>query len=158
MNEYKFGNKVYKLRKSLGLSQNELGERVGVSGTVVSKWENGNAKPHPDVIRKLAELFEITADELLLDEKSTEKQITKIVITGGPCAGKTTAMSRIQRAFTNMGYAVVFIPETATELITGGIAPWTLETNLDYQLCQIKLQLEKEKNFHRGCKQALWQR
>lgn len=49
-----------------------------------------------------------------------------------------------------MGYAVIFIPETATELITGGIAPWTLETNLDYQLCQIKLQLEKERIFTEG--------
>ncbi len=150
MNDYKFGNKVCELRKSIGLSQNELGERVGVSGKAVSKWENGNAKPHLDVIRKLAELFEVTTDELLLDEKSTEKQITKIVITGGPCAGKTTALSRIQTAFTNMGYAVIFVPETATELITGGIAPWTLETNLEYQLCQIKLQLEKEKIFTEG--------
>lgn len=79
-----------------------------------------------------------------------EKHITKIVITGGPCAGKTTALSRIQTAFTDLGYAVVFIPETATELITGGIAPWTLESNLDYQLCQMKLQLEKERIFAEG--------
>jgi len=150
MNDYKFGSKIYELRKSIGLSQNELGERVGVSGKAVSRWENGNAKPHLDVIRKLAELFEVTTDELLLEEKDTGKQITKIVITGGPCAGKTTAMSRIQTAFNNMGYAVIFVPETATELITGGISPWTLETNLDYQLCQIKLQLEKEKIFTEG--------
>ena len=59
MNAYKFGNKVYELRKSRGLSQNELGERIGVSGKAVSKWENGNAKPHLDVIRKLAELYEL---------------------------------------------------------------------------------------------------
>ena len=50
-------------------------------------------------------------------------EITKIVLTGGPCAGKTTAMSRIQTHFTKMGYTVLFIPETATELITGGVAP-----------------------------------
>lgn len=84
-----------------------------------------------------------------------EKRITKIVITGGPCAGKTTALSRIQTAFTDIGYAVVFIPETATELITGGIAPWTLESNLDYQLCQMKLQLEKEKIFAEGAEKLL---
>lgn len=47
-------------------------------------------------------------------------------------------------------YRPRLIPETATELITGGIAPWTLESNLDYQLCQIKLQLEKEKIFAEG--------
>lgn len=57
--------------------------------------------------------------------------IHKIVITGGPCAGKTTAMSWIQNAFTKRGYRVLFVPETATELITGGVAPWTCGTNLE---------------------------
>ena len=60
-------------------------------------------------------------------------KLNKIVITGGPCAGKTTAMSWVQNAFTKLGYRVLFVPETATELITGGVAPWTCGTNLDYQ-------------------------
>lgn len=72
---------------------------------------------------------------------------TKIVITGGPCGGKSTAMSWIQNAFTQMGYTVLFVPETATELISGGVAPWTCGTNVDYQMCQMRLQLEKEKIF-----------
>ena len=76
--------------------------------------------------------------------------ITKIVITGGPCAGKTTALSWLQNAFTELGYRVLFVPETATELITGGVAPWTCGTNLDFQKCQMKLQLEKEKLFQQA--------
>ena len=76
--------------------------------------------------------------------------IHKIVITGGPCAGKTTAMSWIQNAFTKRGYRVLFVPETATELITGGVAPWTCGTNLDYQKCQMRLQLEKEALFEQA--------
>ena len=78
--------------------------------------------------------------------------ITKIVITGGPCAGKTTALSWIQNAFMEKGYAVLFVPETATELITGGVAPWTCLTNGDYQKCQMKLQLEKEKVFEQAAR------
>ena len=58
-------------------------------------------------------------------KKKTEPEITKIVITGGPCAGKSTAISWVQNAFTQMGYTVLFVPETATELITGGVAPWS---------------------------------
>ena len=42
-------------------------------------------------------------------------EITKIVITGGPCAGKTTAQSWIQNAFSMKGYTVLFIPETCTD-------------------------------------------
>lgn len=75
------------------------------------------------------------------------KSITKIVLTGGPCAGKSTAMSWIQNAFTERGYKVLFVPETATELITGGVAPWTCGSNLDYQCCQMRLQIEQEKIF-----------
>ena len=65
-------------------------------------------------------------------------------------AGKTTAMSWIQSNFTKMGYTVLFVPETATELITGGVAPWTCGNNVAYQKCQMKLQLEKEKIFEQG--------
>ncbi len=79
-------------------------------------------------------------------------EITKIVITGGPCAGKSTAMSWVQNAFTQMGYTVLFVPETATELITGGVAPWTCGTNAEYQKCQLMLQLEKERIFELAAK------
>ena len=77
-------------------------------------------------------------------------EITKIVITGGPCAGKTTAMSWIQTNFTKLGYTVLFIPETATELISGGVAPWTCGTNAEFQKCLLNLQLAKEKTFEKA--------
>jgi len=79
-------------------------------------------------------------------------EITKIVITGGPCAGKTTAMSRIQKEFTEKGYKVLFVSETATELISGGVAPWTCGTNVEYQKCQLSLQLEKERIFEQAAR------
>ena len=78
------------------------------------------------------------------------RKITKIVITGGPCGGKTTAMNWIRNDLTSMGYTVLFIPETATELITGGVAPWTCGTNVDYQKVQVALQQAKEKGFEQA--------
>ena len=77
-------------------------------------------------------------------------EISKIVITGGPCAGKSTAMSWVLNEFSQLGYTVLFVPETATELITGGVAPWTCGTNAEYQKCQLKLQMEKEKIFEQA--------
>ncbi len=74
-------------------------------------------------------------------------EIKKIVITGGPCGGKSTALSWIQNTFSQVGYTVLFVPETATEFISGGVAPWTCGTNVDYQKCQMKLQLTKEALF-----------
>lgn len=148
MNDYTFGEYIYELRTAADLSQSELAKKLGISDKAISKWENGKAKPQVDMLKKLAIVFGVSVESLLdTSVETTEKQITKIVITGGPCAGKTTGMSWIQKAFTEMGYTVIFIPETATELISGGVAPWTLNTNLDYQICQLKLQMEKEKIF-----------
>lgn len=153
MNDYSFGNYIYTLRTRAKMSQSELAAKIGVTNKAVSKWEVGAAKPSTDAVRKLAALFHVSIDELL-KIRAGEKvvDITKIVITGGPSAGKSTAMSWIQNAFTQMGYTVLFVPETATELITAGVAPWTCGTNEDYQRCQMRLQLDKEKVFEQAAK------
>lgn len=76
-----------------------------------------------------------------------ERRIVRMVLTGGPCAGKTSAIDRLKSALEAKGWAVLVIGETATELISGGVAPWTLESNLAYQSCQLALQIEKERIF-----------
>lgn len=153
MNDYAFGNYIYSLRKKKNLTQNELGKMLGVSNKAVSKWENGVSIPTMNVLRKMSMLFQVDINELLmLKEEQKKMEMIKIVITGGPCAGKSTAMSWIQNTFTQMGYAVLFIPETATELISGGVAPWTCGSNKDYQKCQLQLQLHKEAIFEQAAK------
>ena len=153
MIDYEFGNYLYELRLNAGYSQKEAAAFCGVSNKAVSKWENGKTKPKVQIIRKLAELYHVSPDHLLkICDVQKMKKITKIVLTGGPCAGKTTAMSWIQNAFTERGYKVLFVPETATELITGGVAPWTCGSNLDYQCCQMRLQAEKEDVFSSAAK------
>ena len=79
-------------------------------------------------------------------------QIVKIVITGGPCGGKSTAMSRIMKELGKLGYTVLFVPETASELISGGVAPWTCGCNSDFQKSLFTLQLTKEKVFENAAK------
>ena len=91
MNDYAFGNRICAERMKRGLSQRELGEMLGVTDKAVSKWENGKAKPTTDTLRKLAAVFGCAVEELLrLRSEERKPEITRIVITGGPCAGKTT--------------------------------------------------------------------
>ena len=61
------------------------------------------------------------------------KRITRIVLTGGPAAGKTTLISRILKEFKqDDGWKVITIPETATELISGfGIRPFGIGLRMD---------------------------
>ena len=74
-------------------------------------------------------------------------KITNIVITGGPCGGKTTGLKEIKKTFSALGYCVLVVPETATELISGGVAPWTCTSPCEYQRFQMRLQLTKEGIF-----------
>ena len=146
MQDFEFGNRLCQFRKKAHLSQSQLGAKVGVSNKAVSKWENGKAKPGLDIVNRLADVLGVSLDELL-HAAPEEKKIAKIVITGGPCAGKTTAMSWIQNAFTKLGYAVLFVDETATQLITGGAAPWLSTSNRLFQWHLLQLQEAKEKAF-----------
>ena len=76
--------------------------------------------------------------------------VTKIVITGGPCAGKTTALTSIQAAFSRLGYKVVTVPEPATEFISNGVTPWECSSAEEYQWCQMRVQLTRERAFVRA--------
>jgi nucleoside-triphosphatase THEP1 len=46
--------------------------------------------------------------------------IKKIVLTGGPCAGKTTALVRVTEYFSNIGYKVFTVPEVPTMITQSG--------------------------------------
>ena len=72
MNTDKVAEQIYALRKAKGLTQNELGERVGVSFQAVSKWERGETLPDITVLPDLARLLEASIDNILL---GGEKQI-----------------------------------------------------------------------------------
>lgn len=64
MNNYRFGNYICELREKKGLSQSELGERLGVSNKAVSKWENGGAYPSSELMLPLARALGVSIEEL----------------------------------------------------------------------------------------------
>ena len=61
-----FGNRLYELRKQMGMSQEELANRLEVTRQTVSKWEVGDSTPDMDKLVALGALFEISLDELVL--------------------------------------------------------------------------------------------
>ena len=64
-----FNEKLLELRKEKGLSQEELGEKLGVTRQTVSKWELGSTSPKLDDLVKISNFFEISVDELIGNEK-----------------------------------------------------------------------------------------
>lgn len=63
-----FGEKLQTLRKRQGISQDTLAEQLEVSRQAVSKWERDEAVPETDKIIRLARLFGVTTDYLLMDQ------------------------------------------------------------------------------------------
>ncbi|MBE6960269.1 MAG: helix-turn-helix transcriptional regulator [Ruminococcaceae bacterium] len=60
--------KIYKLRKNSGLSQEQLAEELNVSRQAVSKWESGTAVPESEKLVTISNFFEVSVDYLLKDD------------------------------------------------------------------------------------------
>ena len=64
-----FAEKLQELRKSRGITQEELAEALYVSRTAVSKWESGRGYPSIDSLKAISAYFSVTIDDLLSGEK-----------------------------------------------------------------------------------------
>lgn len=53
--------------------------------------------------------------------KPPTRRVYKLVLTGGPCGGKTTGQDRLATFFENSGWKVFTVPEAATVLLSGGV-------------------------------------
>ena len=64
-----FNEKLQELRKSRGLTQEELAEALFVSRTAISKWESGRGYPSIDSLKEISRYFSVTIDELICPEE-----------------------------------------------------------------------------------------
>lgn len=70
-------SKLSELRKSKGLSQIELAKILNVNQNTISRWENGDREPNPDMLKTIANYFQVSVDYLLENEPLTNKKIPK---------------------------------------------------------------------------------
>ncbi|MBQ4572225.1 MAG: helix-turn-helix transcriptional regulator [Clostridia bacterium] len=77
MNNAKIGMFISEKRKSLGLTQQELAEKLQITNKAVSKWETGDGMPDVQLLSPLANELGVTVDEILNGE---EKQIEESFI------------------------------------------------------------------------------
>lgn len=74
----KLSEKIIKLRKEKGLSQEEFGNEINVSRQAVSKWENDESKPDIDKIQEIVKKFNVTYEYLLDDEVENMERISEV--------------------------------------------------------------------------------
>ena len=76
MNTYVTGAAIRQLREALGMTQAELGERIGVSGKTVSKWETAKGLPDISLIRPLAQALNVSVIELMNGESVVNRNVS----------------------------------------------------------------------------------
>ncbi len=81
MEQIKTGKFIAELRKEKGMTQEELGERLGVNSRSVSRWENGHGMPDISLLLKLAEVLGVTVQELLEGSRRERKSGNAGVVT-----------------------------------------------------------------------------
>lgn len=95
--------KIRTLRKSKGMSQEELAGKVNISRQAVSRWENGTALPDVDNIVQLSKLFGVTTDYLLMDSYESNEDSPKIKENNKILHANLTRLAIIfQAAFLNI--------------------------------------------------------
>ena len=74
MDMIKIGKFIAQLRKDQGLTQEQFGEKVGVTNKTVSRWETGNYLPPADALLAMSEMFGVTVNELLSGHRLKEEE------------------------------------------------------------------------------------
>mgnify|MGYP001070676323 CR=1 FL=1 len=80
MDQIKIGKFIAALRKDKGLTQEQLGEKLGVTNKTISRWENGNYMPDVEMLSLLSKEFGVSINELISGERlwaEDFKRITK---------------------------------------------------------------------------------
>ncbi len=80
--ENSLGKRIQAARKRLGMTQEQLAERLGVSGQAVSKWESDISCPDITALPTLADIFGISVDELLRGQEKQTETMQLISSTG----------------------------------------------------------------------------
>ena len=74
----KLSDKIIGLRKSNGMSQEDLAEKLDVSRQAISRWESGTAMPDANNILQLSKLFGVTTEYLLNEDYQSDNDLPKV--------------------------------------------------------------------------------
>lgn len=98
------GQKLISLRKSRGMTQEELSEAIGVTRQTISKWELDTSTPDLDYLCKLCDLFGVTADYLIRADRETV-DASPLPVEPPPAPSDTKEISAIRFA----GFALMIL-------------------------------------------------
>ncbi len=81
MDLVQIGKFIAELRKEQKLTQEQLGEKMGVTNKTVSRWENGNYLPPADILLTMSRLFDVSVNEILSGRRLSAEEYKEVAET-----------------------------------------------------------------------------
>lgn len=124
MDQYKIGRFIAENRKQKNMTQEMLGEKLGVTNKTVSRWETGKYMPDLDTIPVLCDELDISVNELLCGERLNDnynKQADDNIMGVFAVNKKTRRQKQIGDLLTGVGtgiiFGVIYAPDTAKKAV-----------------------------------------
>lgn len=142
MDLIKIGKFLAELRHEKNLTQEQLGEKLGVTNKTVSRWENGNYMPPVEMLRLLSELYSVSINEILSGERlsdieykeKAEENIKAALETSFSLKEKTEffkAKWKKDHRFSLIVWIIVF----AAVFVSGVLIGWFVWEKAGFVLC-----------------------
>ncbi len=97
MDQVKIGKFIAELRRREGLTQEALGEKLGVTNKTVSRWENGNYMPDIEMLQLLGEILHVSINEILAGQLLTNEEFRSKADENIAAVAKESAFSFEER-------------------------------------------------------------
>lgn len=115
--KHQLGINIATFRKRSGMTQAALAEKINFSDKAVSKWERGESVPDILTIMELAQLFEISVDDLLKDHNALPENIGKVEQVMGKAVEKTLKRKADKRIIAQLSSILVWFVALLTFVI-----------------------------------------
>ena len=113
----RFGKRIYDIRKSHGLTQEEFANMFSVTRQAVSNWENDKAYPDLHTLVGISDKFNITLDVLLKEDERMIESIDRERISGGEVERERTIIDSFTGAGTGILLSCVWAAESVQKII-----------------------------------------
>ena len=97
MDLVQIGKFIAELRKEQELTQEQLGEKIGVTNKTVSRWENGNYLPPADILLTMSRLFNVSVNEILSGKRLLAEEYKEVAETNLAQTLKASSFSLKER-------------------------------------------------------------
>lgn len=111
MDTKKIGLFLKQLRNEKGITQEQLGEKIGVSNKTVSRWETGNYMPPVECLNLLSEFYSISINEIVAGERGSAEKFVEMAESN-----ITSTLKELEKEYQNFEKKMVLILAITTIL------------------------------------------